>query len=118
MKLPEPARVTMWGEHVYTADQMREALAWREAIDEALVVANLGTTDTPGYTEPREALNKLNKWLIEIALDPRVSSAAQKLRLDALEEAARVCDGVNNHDNPMTARDCADAIRALKEKTT
>lgn len=30
----------------------------------------------------------------------------------ALEEAAQVCDSVNNHDNPMTAADCADAIRA------
>ena len=29
------------------------------------------------------------------------------------ERAAKVCDSVNNHDNPMTACDCADAIRAL-----
>jgi hypothetical protein len=35
------------------------------------------------------------------------------VRKDALEEAANICDGVNNYDNPMTARDCADAIRAL-----
>lgn len=33
---------------------------------------------------------------------------------NALEEAAKICDGVNNHDNPMTSRDCSDAIRALK----
>lgn len=33
---------------------------------------------------------------------------------DALEEAALICDGVNNHDNPMTASDCADAIREMK----
>jgi len=31
-----------------------------------------------------------------------------------LEEAARICDSVNNYSNPMTANDCADAIRALK----
>ena len=28
------------------------------------------------------------------------------------EECAKVCDSVNNYDNPMTASDCADAIRA------
>lgn len=32
---------------------------------------------------------------------------------DAIEAAAKVCDGVNNYDNPMTANDCADGIRAL-----
>lgn len=26
-------------------------------------------------------------------------------------ECAKVCESVNNHDNPMTANDCADAIR-------
>lgn len=36
----------------------------------------------------------------------------------ALEEAARVCDSVNNYDNPMTATDCADAIRALAKEIT
>ena len=30
-----------------------------------------------------------------------------------LEEAAKVCDCVDNYANPMTARDAADAIRAL-----
>lgn len=37
-----------------------------------------------------------------------------QIRDDAYERAAKVCDGVNNHDNPMTSRDCADAIRAFK----
>jgi hypothetical protein len=46
-------------------------------------------------------------------------SAAHKrfaalVRAAALEEAADICDRVNNYDNPMTAGDCADAIRALK----
>lgn len=31
-----------------------------------------------------------------------------------LEAAAKVCMSVDNYANPMTARDCADAIRALK----
>ena len=34
---------------------------------------------------------------------------------DMQERCARVCDSVNNYDNPMTATDCVDAIRALKE---
>jgi hypothetical protein len=28
------------------------------------------------------------------------------------ERCARICESVNNHDNPMTANDCAAAIRA------
>jgi hypothetical protein len=31
----------------------------------------------------------------------------------ALRRAAFICRGVNNHDNPMTANDCADEILAL-----
>lgn len=41
-------------------------------------------------------------------------SSAEDVRNAALEEAAAICDSVDNHANPMTARDCADAIRALK----
>jgi hypothetical protein len=33
-----------------------------------------------------------------------------------LEEAALICDSVNNYSNPMTANDCADEIRSLKPK--
>lgn len=36
----------------------------------------------------------------------------------ALEQAAKVCDRVNNYDNPMTATDCANAIRALAKEVT
>jgi hypothetical protein len=32
-----------------------------------------------------------------------------------LADAAAICAGVNNFDNPMTANDCVDAIRALGE---
>lgn len=57
--------------------------------------------------------------LIDAAMDlcAGLQPAAQVPSADrdnVLEEAARICDSVNNHDNPMTARDCADAIRALK----
>ena len=43
--------------------------------------------------------------------------AAAWAREQALEEAARVCDSVDNYANPMTACDCAYAIRALKAKS-
>jgi hypothetical protein len=38
-----------------------------------------------------------------------VEQAPEQMR----EAAAKICDGVNNFDNPMTASDCVDAIRAL-----
>lgn len=38
---------------------------------------------------------------------------AKRIAEAVIEAAAQICDGVNNHDNPMTASDCADAIRAL-----
>jgi hypothetical protein len=35
---------------------------------------------------------------------------------EVIEACARVCDSVDNHANPMTASDCAAAIRALAAK--
>ena len=32
------------------------------------------------------------------------------------EECAKVCDSVDNYANPMTAKDCADTIRARGER--
>ena len=31
-----------------------------------------------------------------------------------IERCAAICDSVNNYDNPMTATDCAAAIRAME----
>lgn len=36
---------------------------------------------------------------------------ARQAVLAERERCAKVCDSVNNHDNPMTANDCADEIR-------
>lgn len=33
-----------------------------------------------------------------------------------IERCAAICDSVNNYDNPMTATDCAAAIRKLGEQ--
>ena len=47
---------------------------WRDAIDEALVVAHLGVA-----TEPYDDLNRLLEWHHDVWLDPAVSSDAQAL---------------------------------------
>jgi hypothetical protein len=44
-------------------------------------------------------------------LAAEVAAAVAKER----ERAARICESVNNHDNPMTANDCAAAIRTDAE---
>lgn len=51
----------------------------------------------------------------EVPLYAAPQASAEDVRNAALEEAAAICDSVDNHANPMTARDCADAIRALKQ---
>jgi len=48
---------------------------YRDAIDEALVVRHLGTAKG----DPRKELNDILSWEVAVALDPRVSSAAQAL---------------------------------------
>lgn len=54
-------------------------------------------------------LRRLEAWL-----GGERSRIREQSRNAALEESASICDSVDNHANPMTARDCADAIRALK----
>jgi len=47
-------------------------------------------------------------------LELQAEAAADQLRAAVMEErerCARICESVNNHDNPMTANDCAAAIR-------
>ena len=43
----------------------------------------------------------------------QLTKATQEATARALEAAARVCESVDNYANPMTANDCADAIRNL-----
>jgi hypothetical protein len=52
-------------------------------------------------------------WIeLEKHIELYASAYGQACASAALERAAEVCEGVNNYDNPMTANDCADAIRA------
>jgi hypothetical protein len=66
------------------------------ACDKMLSIINPGVT----LGKYREALNGL---VLEISAQER-------------ERAARICEGANNFDNPMTARDCADAIRKVSNE--
>jgi hypothetical protein len=50
---------------------------WRDAIDEGLVCAHIGTVDS--FPDPRAALNALIDWHVAVALDPEVSSDARAL---------------------------------------
>ena len=43
---------------------------------------------------------------------PALQAFADLIRQDEREQCAQICDSVNNFDNPMTAIDCAVAIRA------
>lgn len=84
---------------LFTADQLRAALAsrdaeiaklkgWRDAIDEALVVAHIGVA-----TEPYDDLNKLLQWHHDIWLDPAVSSDAAALVEQGRAEIAKLRQG-------------------------
>ena len=55
-------------------------------------------------------------WHGKVYTEDQMRQYAAASRAAALEEAADICDRGNNYDNPMTAGDCADAIRALKGK--
>ncbi|MFM0439242.1 hypothetical protein PQQ84_22475 [Paraburkholderia strydomiana] len=63
--------------------------------------------------------DEFEKWCDLTERDPTnldLLAAWQASRRAALEQAAKVCDSVNNFDNPMTASDCAAAIRALSQQ--
>jgi hypothetical protein len=55
-------------------ERLRE---WKEAIDNALVCAHIGTADS--FPDARTALNALCAWCEQIALDPAVSQDARAL---------------------------------------
>lgn len=40
----------------------------------------------------------------------------RRMEADGLRMAAEIADGVNNHDNPMTAQDVADELRRMAEQ--
>lgn len=52
---------------------------WQRAIDDELIMAFLGTTETPEYSDPRKALNAIICWHTDVAVDPSVSQTAADL---------------------------------------
>ncbi len=55
----------------------QESADWKQAIDDALVSAHLGTVES--IPDPKAALNQLLAWHQMVALDPRVSEDARGL---------------------------------------
>lgn len=62
---------------------------WRWAIDRELVCAHLGVANPDG--DPVKLLSELIQWHVDVALDPRVSSAARKLQEDAATQERQAC---------------------------
>jgi hypothetical protein len=72
--------------------------SYQNAIDEALVVRHLGIAKG----SPRDELNQILSWEVAVALDPRVSEAAQDL----------INQGTRNAAQPSPAADRIEALEA------
>lgn len=82
----------------------------RPLIDRNLIDSLRKLVMTERATYERQTINADTLIaLCDMALESLTAHAT------AIELAAMICESVNNYDNPMTALDCADAIRALKE---
>ena len=51
-----------------------------------------------------------------VAWQEEIERFAAIIEKRTIERCAAICDSVNNYDNPMTATDCAAAIRKLGEQ--
>lgn len=116
------AAATVWRKHLKAgaaqgADTRDDLLAQMRAYVNLIKGAALQGPSF--FTEERcrnlfEECVRLNGAYLSLPAAQGVEPGAKRWN-DALEVAARICESVNNHDNPMTANDCADAIRARKE---
>lgn len=61
--------------------------SWKQAVDDALVSACLDCSSPDD--NPREIIRKLIAWEVQMALDPAVSSDAQKLFNAGYNQAVR-----------------------------
>lgn len=96
------------------AKQLERDLAaaqeWREAVLNELIVAHIYTKEHD--TNPRKAIQDAITWNCQVALDPVVSSDAQKLIAAAQEELRAIGDHVgggafyrNEHGGRLPLRD-------------
>lgn len=61
----------------------RDDAVWRATVDDMLTTAHMVASD-----DPRESINRLIDWHVQVALDPSVSSDAQAL-IDRGRKAVR-----------------------------
>lgn len=84
-----------------------------------------GMPEPTAYCEPSNAQNesafawpgleKRTRHTMVLYTADQMLAFYQAGRAAGMDAAARVCESVNNHDNPMTANDCAAAIRAMRD---
>jgi len=72
------------------ANEIEHLREWKEAIDNALICAHIGTADS--FPDARTALNALCAWCEQIALDPAVSQDARALIDKGRAESAALAD--------------------------
>ena len=128
----------IWGEEAepvkpsQLADASLEPVAWwngKETVwfeHELITDGPVGECSIPLYAAPVSCATSCpdakaileterKRHAFELSMQEELfADKAEAIRAEALEEAAKVCDSVNNYDNPMTATDCAAAIRGLK----
>ncbi len=80
-------------------------------VEAAAPPATTGASTADLEAQLAECMRQTQKWASAAGV---ADGRAVKARDLALEEAARICENVNHHENPKTARDCADAIRSLQ----
>ena len=54
---------------------------------------------------------------LRLAMREALEAVSDDLVMAEREACAKIFESINNHDNPMTAQDCADVIRARSQKT-
>ena len=75
--LPGPVNTLVYQAINSISAELAQPNKWREAIDNALICAQIGTVDS--FPTADQALEALIDWHIAVALDPTVSASAQAL---------------------------------------
>lgn len=83
---------------------LKDALRWKQAIDDALVCCEMVASD-----DPVESLNRLICWHNKVAIDPNVSKEAATLRDTSL--LGELADWLKQNTHP---RDWCEVVPATK----
>lgn len=87
----------------WVSKALEKERAWRDTVDDMLSVCHMVASD-----DPRESINRLIDWNVSVALDPSVSSAAEKLVMDERQRCLELVDKL------VRAVDAYDAINAIR----